>query len=71
MEVKDLIAQLATMDPTAEVHFSYNYGDHGRTMVAPEVTRVEAKRIVHSDYHDMPRIAEQGDRGARFVLVLS
>ena len=31
MTVEELINQLGFMDPTAEVHFSYNYGDHWRT----------------------------------------
>ena len=39
MNVAELIDELRMMDPEAEVHFEYNYGDHWRTHVAPKVTR--------------------------------
>lgn len=58
MLVKDLIKQLTMMDPEAEVHFEYNYGDHWRTHVAPEVSTVQEGNIVWSEYHRMPKIAE-------------
>ena len=58
MTVEELINQLQFMDPTAEVHFTYNYGDHWRTQVAPEVTSVEPGFVVNSDYHRMPKVVE-------------
>jgi hypothetical protein len=58
MLVKDLIEQLGYMDPEMEVHFSYNYGDHWRTQVAPQVSSVEPGFVVHSEYHRMPKVVE-------------
>ena len=58
MTVEELINQLQFMDPTAEVHFTYNYGDHWRTQVAPEVSSVEMGSVVHSEYHRMPKVVE-------------
>ena len=40
MQVFQLIERLMDLDPNAEVHFSYNYGDHWRTEVAPVVGEV-------------------------------
>jgi hypothetical protein len=61
MKVKDLIEQLGYMDQEAEVHYSYNYGDHWRTEVAPAVGRVDEGAVVYSDYHRMDKIAEYDD----------
>ena len=61
MQVKELIEQLQYMDQEAEVHFSYNYGDHWRTEVAPKVDRVDEGAVVYSDYHRMDKIAEYDD----------
>jgi hypothetical protein len=58
MTVQELIEQLGYMDPNAEVHFSYNYGDHWRTQVAPQVESVEPGFVVHSEYHRMPKVVE-------------
>lgn len=58
MKVKDLIEQLGYMNPEAEVHFQYNYGDHWRTQVAPEVSSVEMGIVRYSDYHRMPKVIE-------------
>ena len=58
MTVEELINQLQFMDPTAEVHFTYNYGDHWRTQVAPEVSSVEPGFVVNSEYHRMPKVVE-------------
>jgi hypothetical protein len=59
MKVKDLIEQLGYMDPEAEVHFSYNYGDHWRTQVAPSVDSVEEGVVEFSDYHRMDKMVEE------------
>lgn len=58
MTVQELIEQLGYMDPNAEVHFAYNYGDHWRTEVAPKVGRIDEGAVVYSEYHRMDKIAE-------------
>lgn len=61
MTVQDLIEQLGYMNPEAEVHFSYNYGDHWRTRVAPQVSEVFEGKVQYSEYHRMPKLAEDED----------
>jgi len=61
MQVKELIEQLECMNPEAEVHFSYNYGDHWRTEVAPKVERVHQGIVEFSDYHRMDKLVEDED----------
>ena len=51
MKVSELIAKLEFMDPDAEVHFAYNYGDHWRTEVAPKVSQVSEGVVEFSEYH--------------------
>ena len=58
MLVSELIEELQNMDPDAEVHFSYNYGDHWRTQVAPKVDSVDVGQVKYSDYHRMPKVVE-------------
>lgn len=58
MTVQELINELGYMDPNAEVHFQYNYGDHWRTQVAPTVDRVDVGFVAYSDYHRMPKVVE-------------
>ena len=58
MLVSELIEELQNMDPDAEVHFSYNYGDHWRTQVAPRVDSVDVGQVKYSDYHRMPKVVE-------------
>jgi hypothetical protein len=58
MLVADLIEELKNMPQDAEVHFQYNYGDHWRTHVAPEVRSVEMGLVKYSDYHRMPKVVE-------------
>ena len=78
MQVFQLIEQLMDLDPNAEVHFSYNYGDHWRTEVAPKVGSVLEGLVKYSDYHSMDRlmdedemIEDEGDfEGTRRVVVL-
>lgn len=74
MTVKELIEELEAMDPTAEVHFTYNYGDHWKTKVAPAVEGVESMQVRHSEYHNMPRLVddeEASEDGDKQVVVLS
>ena len=61
MRVQDLIDELKYMNPEAEVHFSYNYGDHWRTQVAPTVDRVETGFVKYSDYHRMHKLVDDED----------
>jgi len=78
MQVFQLIEQLMDLDPNAEVHFSYNYGDHWRTEVAPRVGSVLEGMVKYSEYHRMDRLLdedemyeEEGDfEGTRRVIVL-
>ena len=80
MKVADLIAELENMDQEAEVHFSYNYGDHWRTQVAPSVDRVDMTVVEYSDYHRMDKLVDDEDcfdeetgdfkEGVRRVVVL-
>jgi len=78
MQVFQLIEQLMDLDPNAEVHFSYNYGDHWRTEVAPKVGSVLEGLVKYSEYHRMDRLLdedemyeEEGDfEGTRRVVVL-
>lgn len=58
MLVSDLIEMLQDMPQDAEVHFSYNYGDHWRTQVAPKVTEIYEGQVEYSDYHRMPKVVE-------------
>ena len=79
MLVKELIESLQYMDPEAEVHFAYNYGDHWRTEVAPKVGRVDEGVVEYSEYHRMDKIAsedyddedEQTVESQRRVVVLA
>ena len=61
MTVQELIEQLGYMDKDAEVHFSYNYGDHWRTKVAPSVDSVEQGVVEYSSYHSMDKLADDED----------
>jgi len=83
MKVADLILELQDMNPEADVHFAYNYGDHWRTEVAPKATRVYTGKVQYSEYHRMDKIAEddedcyedegdcEGDANVRRVVVLA
>ena len=61
MLVRDLIELLEGYDADMEVHFSYNYGDHWRTQVAPTVDSVMTGRVVHSAYHSMDKVVDEED----------
>lgn len=61
MQVYQLIEQLEHLDPNAEVHFSYNYGDHWRTQVAPRVASVSEGVVEFSEYHSMDRMVDDQD----------
>jgi hypothetical protein len=59
MKVKDLMRDLEDMNPEAEVHFAYCYGDHWRTEVAPAISRVDEGAVVYSEYHRMDKMLEE------------
>jgi hypothetical protein len=61
MNVKELIEQLQDMNPEAEVHFAYGYGDHWRTTVAPRVSNVFDGVVQYSEYHRMDKMVEDED----------
>lgn len=61
MKVAELIELLQMEDQDAEVHFSYNYGDHWRTQVAPTVDSVETGYVKYSDYHRMDKVVDEDD----------
>lgn len=79
MKVSELIDLLQSQDPNADVHVSYNYGDHWRTQVAPRARWVEEMPIAYSEYHRMDKVADEdcydeetGElvEGARTVVVI-
>lgn len=74
MKNKELIELLQEEDPEAEVHFSYSFGDHWKTIVAPKVGKVEEGRVIQSDYHRMPKIIDDDDKRfseAEVVVIIS
>jgi len=79
MTVQELIVQLLTLNPDAEVHFAYNYGDHWHTQVAPKVEEVSMGIVQYSDYHGMDRLMDEdgmnedeGDfEGTRSAVIIS
>ena len=56
MQVKELIEILSRYDQDAEVHYSYGYGDHWRTEVAPAVCQVSVGVVEYSNYHQMDKL---------------
>ena len=58
MKVSELIDILGRYDQDVEVHFSYNYGDHWRTEVAPAICQVSDGVVEYSDYHRMDKLIE-------------
>jgi len=61
MTVQELITRLQQEDPDAPVHFAYNSGDHWRTVVAPQVKKLTAAAVTHSDYHGAPVLADEDE----------
>jgi hypothetical protein len=61
MKVAELIELLSRHSPDAEVHFSYGYGDHWRTEVAPAVSSVADGVVEYSDYHQMDKMVDDED----------
>lgn len=61
MLVKELIEILGRYDQDVEVHFSYNYGDHWRTEVAPAICQVSDGVVEFSEYHRMDKLVTDED----------
>ena len=61
MKVSELIDILGRYDQDVEVHFSYNYGDHWRTEVAPRVDSIEQGVVEYSEYHRMDKMVDDED----------
>ena len=61
MKVSELIEILGRYNQDVEVHFSYNYGDHWRTEVAPAICQVHDGVVEYSDYHQMDKMVDDED----------
>ena len=65
LTVEELIQELEMLRDAGygdkPVHFTYNYGDHWNTTVAPVAERVEVGYVKYSDYHNMPKETEDED----------
>lgn len=59
--VAELKEMLEDYPDDSVVHFQYDYGDHGRSLVTPGVKNVEQVEIKYSDYHQMPRRVDDED----------
>ena len=74
MKVKELIEILQEYNSEMEVHFSYDYGDHRRTQVAPEVTDVTECAVAYSEYHQMDKLLREDSdfngEEQRYVVVI-
>jgi len=70
MNVSELIEELKKMPQDLPVCFSYDYGDHTHTHVAPEVDAVERSQVVYSGYHEKWKLVES-DEGEQDVVVLA
>ena len=55
LTVAQLRAFLAGLPDSRPVVFTYQYGDHGRTVVAQRVRDADEGRVVWSEYHGLPR----------------
>lgn len=71
MKVRELISELKNFHGDMEVHFSYNYGDCWKTIVAPKVENVDEGYVIHSSYHSMPKVVDLGDDTLNTVVVIS
>lgn len=74
MNVQDLINELEQYDDNLPVHFSYQYGDHWRTVVAPEVSSVTEGAVIHSSYHNMDKEVEEDHKDfakAKRAIIIS
>ena len=75
MKVSELRKMLEGFDGDLEVHFSYNYGDHWHTEVAPRADRIDMGFIKYSDYHRMDQVVEpdyddEPEEGLKAVVLI-
>lgn len=70
MNVQELITLLEQMDPNAEVHIGYDYGDYSHTTVAPTAANVRCTQVKWSDYHQMDAECDECDDTGREVVVI-
>lgn len=74
-ELEQLIAEAKQWGATDDtpVHFSYNYGDHWRTVVAPGASNAELLYVENSSYHQMDKLTDDDgqEESDRQVLVIS
>ncbi len=65
LTVNELIDELTRLKNAGKgdlpVHFTYNYGDHWKTEVAPTIELVDVGQVVYSDYHSMDKVIERDD----------
>jgi len=52
------------------VHHAYNYGDHHRTIVAPEVTEASVTDVEYSDYHNSHKLTEDESEDSHQAFVI-
>ena len=77
MKVRELIEDLRTMDPEADVHIGYTASDYWNTEIAPADHSVDEELVKHSAYHRCDQLvtseddSEDGDTDARPVVVIS
>jgi len=73
MKVNELIERLEELADAdfgeTEVHFAYNYGDHWRTVVAPEVKTVRVEHVKMSGYHRMPVLKDEDNETKQVVVI--
>jgi hypothetical protein len=70
MTVKELIDQLEMMPDDMEVKFAYNYGDYWDSEVCGTIGYVDILEVKHSDYHRMDKLASDGERGQKQMVIL-
>lgn len=72
MNVKQLIAELQSYDPDAEVVLSYEYGDRADTTITEIVRSVDEQELRYSLYHNGWVVPEDDDKpgGKRKIAVV-
>jgi hypothetical protein len=69
LTVGELKAALDAFDDDARVVFTYQYGDHWRTIVAERVSDVAAGRVKWSAYHSMPKQDDESEDGCTVIIL--